>query len=205
MEKLKVGQKVAGQMIASLNKIGERVESGAYRRMDEANKALTALQSQQEMLSKIAKRFNEIESAAQAETAAGGTAKVDTAELLNDLNTAGSFDKLIDQINEAGNNYQLVPLGGFAATVGTAEASFSASVPTWDEFTTSLKIQRWFGVGLSAAFALIGGLIALYYPNATWGASTSDYITLAVWALSVNVIAGQSFDFKAQLKPQITP
>ncbi len=73
----------------------------------------------------------------------------------------------------------------------------------WDAFTARLKRQRLMGVLVVAFFALLGGVIALYIPNATWGASCNDYITFFVWALSVNIIAGQTVDFKAQLTPPV--
>ncbi len=198
ISEMEFGQSIAASHKPELDEIRRRVEKGEYNSLEAARKDLKVIQDQFAAISNVTKTFQEIE------TAWVGAESVKVSALKRSLMTAGSMDELEKLIGDA---LVEMPVPGIDYSVPSpVERIVEAFSPaSFEEFTAGLKIQRWFGVGLSAAFALIGGLIALYYPNATWGASTSDYITLAVWALSVNVIAGQSFDFKAQLKPQITP
>ena len=199
LDKLTVGDKVAVLVRTTLDEIENRVKTGSYRNLDFARKDLASAEEQQQELQKIAETFEKMKSEAEAEAAKGQTVRGDIQELEDALNSAEDIQALKLRIEDS--EYFPEEVSFETPVAQGIREQFTAVTPSYTVFAASLKVQRWIGVGLTALFALTGGLIALYVPNPTWGSSIDDYITLAVWALSVNIIAGQSFDFKAQLKP----
>jgi hypothetical protein len=200
LSQVQFGKKIAEGYQPDLEKIGQRVEKGEYSDLKQAQEALEAVNAQLEPLTKIAEVFALIE----ADYISTNPTEVEA--LRKDLSEAETLDEMHTLLTEA---MKTMPVGGvdfsIFESIQKALREFSPAKATWEKFTASMKIQRWLGVGLTGLFALVGGIIALYGPNATWGASVDDYVTLAIWALSVNVVAGQAFDFKAQLKPQVQP
>lgn len=200
LDTLTVGEKAAGAVKSTLGEVENRVKAGAYGNLALARKDLAVAGEREQKLQEIAERFAGVKRKADAEA----VPQVDIEKLQADLNLAEDIAGLNALIGEAEAKYALPPPAGAGAPASARSAEpFTAAKPVFETFAASLKVQRWIGVSLTALFALAGGLVALYVPNATWGAKIEDYITLAVWALSVNIIAGQSFDFKAQLKPTV--
>ncbi len=213
MQALEVGDTVRDEIVDGLRKIGERVERGGFGNMDDASDELVAREPERVDIKKVNMVFKQVKELADAEEQAGNEPKVKISDLKAKLNQATDLNTLNLEVNQALELYKPKPAGpqedtSYALGAGVLSMEDfrkrreAEDVPAkWSAFTSGLHIQRLLGVAVTAAFALIGGVIALYVPNATWGASINDYITLLVWALSVNIIAGQTVDFKATLQP----
>lgn len=205
MQALEIGVKVRDAIVKALKSIRDRVEEGSYPRLAEAQLEFKRTEPQRTELVNIVTEFN------QVVQESGGT--IDIPQLIQKLNAAEDPSTLKRLLDEARAQYKprteldealSYTLPGEAVQMNDIQDIITGSKvapASWEAFTTSLKAQRRLAVGLTAGFALVGGLIALYAPNATWGASITDYVTLAVWALGVNLVGGQAVDFKASLQP----
>jgi hypothetical protein len=208
---LEVGVKVAAEIVDSLNALKNRVARGGFRNMDDAQFELQAINAQRDRLKDVSDNFLKVKKLVE-EDKDHPEPLVDIDALKRRLNQAENIDTLMIEVKNALKLYQPEPKKP-VEDISYAEAGVdnletlremreAQDVPArWNAFTSELKAQRWLLILATTLFALAGGVMALYVPNPTWGASINDYVTLLIWALSVNIIAGQQVDFKAYLKP----
>ena len=182
-----------------LDQVAERVKRGAYNSFDEASGEWALIKKTHiGLLGEAAALVDKYETEFPNELEG----------LKARLNLVADAEELRSVIKEASKKLPVSEPG--ITHLWTPDAPRKRSIiagiqpdaeASYQEWAIRTELQSLIGPLLTAALTTIAGILALYTYNPIWGATSTDYMTLLVWALGVNLVASKDVDFKVILTP----